>query len=110
MPKTTRDGKAKQSELPGTLKRSPAKAQRTFANCRAAGAGPLGATAGPPVAGLPAPARAIPDHSPSAGEALAQLLLALLGALAALALSTAEELRELVVAVALGVLCVRLEP
>ena len=31
MPKTTRDGKAKQSELPGTLKRSPAKAQRTFA-------------------------------------------------------------------------------
>jgi cation transport regulator ChaB len=31
MPKTTRDGKPKQSELPGTLKRSPAKAQRTFA-------------------------------------------------------------------------------
>lgn len=31
MPKTTKDGKAKQSELPGTLKRSPEKAQRTFA-------------------------------------------------------------------------------
>jgi cation transport regulator ChaB len=31
MPKTTRDGKPKQSELPGTVKRSPAKAQRTFA-------------------------------------------------------------------------------
>jgi cation transport regulator ChaB len=31
MPKTTKDGKAKQSELPETLKRSPAKAQRTFA-------------------------------------------------------------------------------
>ena len=31
MPKTTKSGKAKQSELPDTLKRSPAKAQRTFA-------------------------------------------------------------------------------
>lgn len=31
MPKTTRTGKAKKSELPDTLKRSPAKAQRTFA-------------------------------------------------------------------------------
>ena len=31
MPKTTRDGRAKQSELPSTLKKSPAKAQRTFA-------------------------------------------------------------------------------
>jgi cation transport regulator ChaB len=31
MPKTTRSGKAKKSELPDTLKRSPAKAQRTFA-------------------------------------------------------------------------------
>src|SRR5204862_3581464 len=30
MPKTTKDGKPKQSELPETLKRSPAKAQRTF--------------------------------------------------------------------------------
>ncbi len=31
MPKATKSGKAKQDELPGTLKRSPAKAQRTFA-------------------------------------------------------------------------------
>jgi hypothetical protein len=31
MPKTTRTGRPKKSELPGTLKRSPAKAQRTFA-------------------------------------------------------------------------------
>jgi hypothetical protein len=31
MPKTTKSGKAKKSELPDTLKRSPAKAQRTFA-------------------------------------------------------------------------------
>ena len=31
MPKTTRGGKAKQSEIPSTLRRSPAKAQRTFA-------------------------------------------------------------------------------
>lgn len=31
MPKTTSKGTAKQSELPGTLQRSPAKAQRTFA-------------------------------------------------------------------------------
>jgi cation transport regulator ChaB len=31
MPKTTRSGTAKKSELPDTLKRSPAKAQRTFA-------------------------------------------------------------------------------
>jgi cation transport regulator ChaB len=31
MPKTTATGKAKKSELPDTLKRSPAKAQRTFA-------------------------------------------------------------------------------
>jgi cation transport regulator ChaB len=31
MPKTTQSGKAKKSELPDTLKRSPAKAQRTFA-------------------------------------------------------------------------------
>jgi cation transport regulator ChaB len=31
MPKTTARGTAKQSELPDTLKRSPAKAQRTFA-------------------------------------------------------------------------------
>jgi cation transport regulator ChaB len=31
MPKTTRSGKAKKSELPDTIKRSSAKAQRTFA-------------------------------------------------------------------------------
>jgi len=31
MPKTTRSGKAKQSEIPSTLQRSPRKAQRTFA-------------------------------------------------------------------------------
>src|SRR5919199_4328460 len=31
MPKTTRDGRVKESELPETLKRSPAKAQRQFA-------------------------------------------------------------------------------
>ncbi|MFA1546081.1 ChaB family protein [Actinomadura chokoriensis] len=31
MPKTTRQGKAKKSELPDTIKRSDAKAQRTFA-------------------------------------------------------------------------------
>jgi cation transport regulator ChaB len=31
VPKTTKSGKPKQSELPDTLKRSPAKAQRTFA-------------------------------------------------------------------------------
>jgi hypothetical protein len=38
MPKTTRDGKAKQSELPDTLKRSPAKAQRQFAKTHDAAA------------------------------------------------------------------------
>ena len=31
MPKTTKGGKAQQEELPSTLQRSPAKAQRTFA-------------------------------------------------------------------------------
>jgi len=31
MPKTTKSGTAKKDELPSTLKRSPAKAQRTFA-------------------------------------------------------------------------------
>ena len=31
MPKTTKGGKPKQEELPGTLRRSDAKAQRTFA-------------------------------------------------------------------------------
>lgn len=31
MPKTTKSGSAKKSELPSTLQKSPAKAQRTFA-------------------------------------------------------------------------------
>ena len=31
MPKTTKSGQPKKDELPGTLKRSPEKAQRTFA-------------------------------------------------------------------------------
>ena len=31
MPKTTKSGKAKRSEIPSTLQRSPQKAQRTFA-------------------------------------------------------------------------------
>jgi cation transport regulator ChaB len=31
MPKTTKGGKAKKEELPGTLQRSPEKAQRTYA-------------------------------------------------------------------------------
>jgi cation transport regulator ChaB len=31
MPKTTKSGSAKQSEIPSTLQRSPKKAQRTFA-------------------------------------------------------------------------------
>ena len=31
MPKTSKSGKAKKEELPGTLRRSPEKAQRTFA-------------------------------------------------------------------------------
>ena len=31
MPKTTKGGNARREELPGTLKRSNAKAQRTFA-------------------------------------------------------------------------------
>jgi cation transport regulator ChaB len=31
MPKTTKSGKAKESEIPSTLQRSPKKAQRTFA-------------------------------------------------------------------------------
>lgn len=31
MPKTTRDGQPRDEELPGTLRRSPRKAQRTFA-------------------------------------------------------------------------------
>jgi cation transport regulator ChaB len=31
MPKTSKSGKAKKEELPGTIRRSPEKAQRTFA-------------------------------------------------------------------------------
>jgi cation transport regulator ChaB len=38
MPKTTRSGKAKQSELPDTIARSGAKAQRTFAKAHDAAA------------------------------------------------------------------------
>jgi cation transport regulator ChaB len=38
MPKTTKKGTAKQSELPDTLKRSSAKAQRTFAKAHDAAA------------------------------------------------------------------------
>ncbi len=38
MPKTTRRGTAKKSELPSTLKKSPAKAQRTFAKVHDAAA------------------------------------------------------------------------
>lgn len=38
MPKTTRAGQAKRSELPGTIARSDAKAQRTFAKAHDAAA------------------------------------------------------------------------
>jgi cation transport regulator ChaB len=38
MPKTTSSGKVKKSELPDTIKRSPAKAQRTFAKTHDAAA------------------------------------------------------------------------
>jgi cation transport regulator ChaB len=38
MPKTGKSGKAKQSELPSTLKKSPEKAQRTFAKAHDAAA------------------------------------------------------------------------
>jgi cation transport regulator ChaB len=38
MPKTTKSGAAKKSELPSTLKKSPAKAQRTFAKVHDAAA------------------------------------------------------------------------
>ena len=38
MPKTTKQGTAKESELPSTLKKSPAKAQRTFAKVHDAAA------------------------------------------------------------------------
>jgi hypothetical protein len=38
MPKTTKSGSAKKSELPSTLQKSPAKAQRTFAKVHDAAA------------------------------------------------------------------------
>jgi cation transport regulator ChaB len=38
MPKTTKGGQAKKSELPSTLKKSPVKAQRTFAKAHDAAA------------------------------------------------------------------------
>ncbi len=38
MPKTTKSGKVRKEELPSTLKRSPAKAQRTFAKVHDAAA------------------------------------------------------------------------
>jgi cation transport regulator ChaB len=42
MPKTTRGGAAKKSELPSTLQKSPAKAQRTFAKAHDAAADEYG--------------------------------------------------------------------
>ena len=42
MPKTTTKGTAKQSELPSTLRRSPKKAQRTFAKAHDAAADQYG--------------------------------------------------------------------
>ncbi|BBZ08525.1 hypothetical protein MDOR_26940 [Mycolicibacterium doricum] len=42
MPKTTKSGKAKSDELPSTLKRSDAKAQRTFAKAHDAAADEYG--------------------------------------------------------------------
>ena len=42
MPKTTKTGKPKAEELPATLKRSPAKAQRTFAKAHDAAADQYG--------------------------------------------------------------------
>jgi cation transport regulator ChaB len=42
MPKTTPQGTAKKSELPSTLKKSPAKAQRTFAKVHDAAADQYG--------------------------------------------------------------------
>ena len=42
MPKTTKQGTAKKSELPSTLKKSPAKAQRTFAKVHDAAADQYG--------------------------------------------------------------------
>jgi len=42
MPKTTKKGDAKASELPSTLRRSPKKAQRTFAKAHDSAAGEYG--------------------------------------------------------------------
>ncbi len=42
MPKTTKSGSAKLSELPSTLRRSPKKAQRTFAKAHDAAANEYG--------------------------------------------------------------------
>jgi cation transport regulator ChaB len=42
VPKTTKDGKPKMDELPSTLRRSNAKAQRTFAKAHDAGADEYG--------------------------------------------------------------------
>src|ERR687890_2764465 len=42
MPKTTKSGTAKLSELPSTLKRSPKKAQRTFAKAHDSAANEYG--------------------------------------------------------------------
>jgi hypothetical protein len=42
MPKTTKSGSARQSELPSTLQKSPAKAQRTFAKVHDAAADQYG--------------------------------------------------------------------
>jgi cation transport regulator ChaB len=42
MPKTTKSGSAKPSELPSTLRRSPKKAQRTFAKAHDAAADEYG--------------------------------------------------------------------
>jgi cation transport regulator ChaB len=42
VPKTTKNGKAKQDEIPSTLRRSPAKAQRTFAKAHDSAAGEYG--------------------------------------------------------------------
>jgi cation transport regulator ChaB len=42
MPKTTKTGDAKQSELPSTLQRSPKKAQRTFAKAHDSAANEYG--------------------------------------------------------------------
>ena len=42
MPKLSRSGKVKQSELPETIRRSPAKARRTFAKTHDAAADQYG--------------------------------------------------------------------